>query len=51
MLSELDDQWYKPYDNKDRIRERMQEYLDWETALIPQINRDGTTKFQVYKPE
>ncbi|MBE7635357.1 thiosulfate sulfurtransferase [Sneathiella sp. P13V-1] len=48
MLSEAEDIWYKPYDNRDKIRERMQEYLDWETALIPQIKRDGTASYQVY---
>ncbi|MEH6495229.1 MAG: rhodanese-like domain-containing protein [Pseudomonas marincola] len=46
LLSKADDIWYKPYDNKDKIRERMQEYLDWETALVSQIERDGTAKFK-----
>ncbi len=48
MLSEAEDIWYKPYDNRDKIRERMQEYLDWETALIPQIERDGTANYKVF---
>ncbi len=44
-LSEKDDVWYKPYDNKEKIRERMQEYLDWEVALSRQVERDGTARF------
>ena len=46
-LSATDDVWYKPYDNKDKIRERMQEYLDWEVGLISQIERDATARFQI----
>ncbi|MCG8492500.1 MAG: hypothetical protein MI743_12850 [Sneathiellales bacterium] len=45
-LSKPDDIWYKPYDNREKIRERMQEYLDWEVALVPQVKRDGTAKFK-----
>ncbi|MBL4666470.1 MAG: hypothetical protein JKY04_03765, partial [Sneathiella sp.] len=46
LLSKADDIWYKPYDTKDKIKERMQEYLDWETALVPQIKRDGVAQFK-----
>jgi len=46
-LSATDDVWYKPYDNKDKIRERMQEYLDWEIGLIAQIERDATARFEI----
>jgi len=49
LLSEKDDVWYKPYDNKDKIRDRMQEYLDWEIALVGQVKRDGLAKFRVLK--
>jgi len=45
-LSKLEDIWYKPYDNREKIKERMQEYLDWEVALVPQIKRDGTASFR-----
>lgn len=45
-LSKADDIWYKPYDNREKIKERMQEYLDWEVALVPQLKRDGTAKFK-----
>ncbi len=47
LLSRQDDLWYKPYDNKEKIRERMQEYLDWEVALVSQVERDGTAGFKV----
>ncbi len=47
QLSRPDDIWYKPYDNKEKIRERMQEYLDWEVALVPQVERDGTARFKI----
>ncbi|GLQ05512.1 rhodanese-like domain-containing protein [Sneathiella chinensis] len=47
-LSRPDDRWYKPYDNRDKIRERMQEYLDWETALVNQVARDGTARFRIF---
>lgn len=46
-LSEKVDLWYKPYDNKEKVKERMQEYLDWEVALIQQVERDGTARFQI----
>ncbi|MBL4740380.1 MAG: hypothetical protein JKY12_05265 [Sneathiella sp.] len=49
FLSEKDDVWYKPYDNKDKIRERMQEYLDWEVALVGQVKRDGLARFRILK--
>ncbi|WP_169543242.1 rhodanese-like domain-containing protein [Sneathiella aquimaris] len=47
LLSKQDDLWYKPYDNREKIRQRMQEYLDWEVALVPQVERDGNTRFSV----
>lgn len=47
LLSEKDDLWYKPYDNKEKIKERMQEYLDWEIALTGQVARDGTVRFHI----
>lgn len=47
-LSEKDDLWYKPYDNKEKIKERMQGYLDWEVALIGQVARDGTARFRIF---
>lgn len=49
QLSPAEDVWYKPYDNKDKVRERMQEYLEWEVGLISQIKRDATASFQIMK--
>ncbi|MEH6402823.1 MAG: rhodanese-like domain-containing protein [Sneathiella sp.] len=49
LLSKAEDVWYKPYDNKNKIRERMQEYLDWEVALVGQVKRDGLARFRVLK--
>ncbi len=47
QLSPPDDVWYKPYDNKEKVKERMQEYLDWEVGLISQIKRDATATFKI----
>jgi len=49
-LSAIEDVWRKPYDDASKVRERMQEYLDWEVALVPQIERDGSTAFNILKP-
>ncbi|MGF1597238.1 MAG: rhodanese-like domain-containing protein [Acidimicrobiales bacterium] len=41
-----DDVWYKPYDHDaDVARQRMQEYLTWEVALVAQVARDPTVSF------
>ncbi|WP_169567411.1 rhodanese-like domain-containing protein [Sneathiella limimaris] len=47
QLSPPEDAWYKPYDNKEKIRERMLEYLEWEVGLISQIERDATANFNI----
>src|SRR5262249_36591519 len=40
-----DDVWYKPYDHPgDVLKQHMQDYLDWEVALVEQIRRDPTIK-------
>lgn len=41
-----DDVWMSPYDQTDRIEDAMNAYLDWEIALVDQIERDGTTRFR-----
>jgi rhodanese-related sulfurtransferase len=44
-----DDVWYKPYDHPgDVLRQHMQDYLDWEIALVEQIKRDPTIKFKAF---
>ncbi len=47
LSTEADDVWYKPYDNDLAVaRRRMQEYLDWEVALLQQIDRDELVRFR-----
>lgn len=46
MTGETDDVQYKAYDHTDNIAHHMQEYLSWETGLVAQIERDGTTRFR-----
>lgn len=48
MTGEPDDVYFKPYDSDEDIEEAMQGYLDWEVALVEQMERDGTLTFAVY---
>jgi len=41
-----DDVWYKPYDHEAGFEQHAREYLAWEVALIEQIKRDPTIRFQ-----
>jgi hypothetical protein len=41
--------WYRPYDFKENIEAAMQQYLDWEVDLVPQVARDGDAGFTVFK--
>jgi rhodanese-related sulfurtransferase len=44
-----DDVWYKPYDHPGQVlKQHMQDYLDWEVALVEQIKRDPTIKFKAF---
>ena len=45
------DVWYRPYDFKENIEAAMQQYLDWEVDLVPQVKRDGDARFTVFKPK
>jgi len=45
-LVETDDVWYKPYEHRGAQEKFMREYLTWEVALVEQIERDGTARFQ-----
>lgn len=48
MASERDDVYLLPYDHPpDRIEAAMRDYLDWETSLLAQIERDATARFSV----
>jgi len=43
------DMWYKPYDYSEDSDRRMQQYLDWEIALVDKIERDGTLQFRCFE--
>jgi rhodanese-related sulfurtransferase len=45
MADEAIDQWRKPYERGGDGKAAMQEYLAWETDLLPRIERDGSLKF------
>ena len=42
-----DDVWLKPFERGLNLEQAMEEYLSWEVALVEQIERDGTTRFDV----
>ncbi len=45
--TEADDVWYKPYDEDRAVAHgRMRDYLDWELALLQQIDRDELVRFR-----
>ena len=48
MASEDDDAWLKPYDHESGQEQRMRDYLTWETALIPAVERDGCARFRLF---
>lgn len=43
--SPVEDAYYRPYDRAGGVEQAMQAYLDWEIALIEQIERDRTLTF------
>ncbi len=45
MADMADDVWLKPYEQGGTVEEAMQAYLNWETGLVEQLDRDGTTRF------
>ncbi len=45
MADETVDQWRKPYERSGDTRAAMNEYLAWETDLLPRIARDGSLQF------
>jgi len=45
-LTEIDDVWWKPYDNANRVRQAMEDYLTWEVGLVEQVNRDKLVEFR-----
>jgi rhodanese-related sulfurtransferase len=45
MADEPVDQWRKPYERSGDQKAAMNEYLAWETGLLPRIARDGSLHF------
>lgn len=50
LLGPHDDVQYKPYDNERDVEAAMRAYLNWETALVAQIERDGDARFRAFPP-
>ena len=48
IVGATDDIWYKPYEHRGAQEKFMRDYLTWEVALVEQIERDGTTRFQAF---
>ncbi len=48
VIGDTDDVWYKPYEHRGAQEKFMRDYLTWEVALVEQIDRDGTTRFQAF---
>ena len=47
-LNAIDDVWWKPYDNKQQVRQAMEDYLTWEVGLVEQVERDGLVQFRKF---
>ena len=45
-ISDVDDVSYKPYEYQEDPEKEMRAYLDWEVALVEQIEKDGTVEFR-----
>ena len=48
--TDTDDLWYKPYDAQDETvaRQHMRDYLEWEVALLDQIDGDDLVTFRAF---
>jgi rhodanese-related sulfurtransferase len=51
LLSARVDVYRRPYEGTDADHSAMQAYLDWESGLVAQLERDGTHGFTVLIPE
>jgi rhodanese-related sulfurtransferase/predicted metal-dependent enzyme (double-stranded beta helix superfamily) len=47
LAAETDDVYYKPYDRQAQIEQAMQDYLDWEVALVEQVKRENYLTFSL----
>ena len=50
MADEPVDQWRKPYERSGDTKAAMQEYLTWEVDLLARIKRDGSLRFERFRP-
>jgi rhodanese-related sulfurtransferase/predicted metal-dependent enzyme (double-stranded beta helix superfamily) len=50
MLEPPEDVYYKPYDYQSQVEAAMQDYLQWEVALVEQIRRDPDCRFRDFPP-
>jgi rhodanese-related sulfurtransferase/predicted metal-dependent enzyme (double-stranded beta helix superfamily) len=50
MLEPPEDVYYKPYDHQSQVEAAMQDYLQWEVALLEQIRRDPDCRFRDFPP-
>jgi rhodanese-related sulfurtransferase len=46
LVAATDDVYYRPYDRQGRIEQAMQDYLDWEVALVAQLEREPYLAFR-----
>ena len=46
LAAATDDVYYKPYDRQGQIEQAMQDYLDWEVALVEQVKREDYLTFK-----
>jgi rhodanese-related sulfurtransferase/predicted metal-dependent enzyme (double-stranded beta helix superfamily) len=46
LAAATDDVYYKPYDRQAQIEQAMQDYLDWEVALVEQVKREAYLSFR-----
>jgi rhodanese-related sulfurtransferase len=45
LAAATDDVYYRPYDRQGQIEQAMQDYLDWEVALVAQVKREPYLAF------
>ena len=50
MADEPVDQWRKPYERSGDVKAAMQDYLSWEIDLLPRLERDGSLRFERFRP-
>jgi rhodanese-related sulfurtransferase len=50
MADEPVDQWRKPYERSGDTKAAMQDYLTWEIDLLSRIKRDGSLRFERFRP-